>query len=50
MIQNLDSTKPGAAQTLYQKNGIYPLTATFAGDLTNYVGSSDARSFKLQRR
>jgi hypothetical protein len=38
---------------LTQKNGIYPLTATFAAsgaDATHYLGSSDAESFKLQKK
>jgi hypothetical protein len=38
---------------LDQKNGIYPLTATFAAtgaDATHYLGSSDAESFKLQKK
>jgi hypothetical protein len=36
-----------------QKNGIYPLTATFTpagGDAATYLGSSDAESFKLQKK
>jgi hypothetical protein len=39
--------------TLNQKNAIYPLTATFtpAGvDAGTYLGSSDAESFKLQKK
>ena len=38
---------------LGQKNGIYPLTATFAAtgaDATHYLGSADAESFKLQKK
>ena len=38
---------------LDQKNGILPLTATFAAagaDATHYLGSSDAESFKLQKK
>jgi hypothetical protein len=39
--------------TLNQKNGIYPLTATFTpggGDAVKYLSSSDAESFKLQKK
>jgi hypothetical protein len=39
--------------TLNQKNGIYPLTATYTpsgGDVGTYLGSSDAESFKLQKK
>ena len=39
--------------TLNQKNGIYPLTATYTpsgGDAGKYLGSSDAESFKLQKK
>lgn len=38
---------------LTQKNGIYPLTATFTptgADAGTYLASSDAESFKLQKR
>ncbi|HEX5824754.1 MAG TPA: PKD domain-containing protein [Candidatus Limnocylindrales bacterium] len=38
---------------LNQKNAIYPLTATFApagGDVPHYLGSSDAKSFNLQKK
>lgn len=39
--------------TLNQKNGVYPLTATFTpagGDAAKYLASSDAESFKLQKK
>ncbi len=39
--------------TLNQKNGIYPLTATFAptgADAGHYLGNADAESFKLQKK
>ena len=40
--------------TLNQKNAIYPLTATFTpagvADSSHYLGSSDAKSFNLQKK